>query len=175
MYQATWKYCPPPDFSIPGGFYSGSQTVMLSSAIEDAEIGIRPTAANRLKVLRFILLLLPVVKTFIIKAKVFANKYAPSKTAVNTYFIDEHFMALDVSERLPVVSISCNSESLSGAEGILSHPLSDIEKMVNVELFEPDGTNSINQYAGIKVYRQRLTHHAAKIAGSLCAKHLWQR
>ncbi len=143
---------PPPDFSIPGGFYSGSQTVMLSSAIEDAEIryttdGSEPTESSALYSSA-----ITGSETFIIKAKVFANKYAPSKTAVNTYFIDEHFMALDVSERLPVVSISCNSESLSGAEGILSHPLSDIEKMVNVELFEPDGTNSINQYAGIKVY-----------------------
>jgi hypothetical protein len=142
----------PPIFSIPGGFYSGSQSVELSAETPGAEIryttdGSEPLATSQ----RYTS---PIISdtTFILKAKVIATDYLDSKTVGNTYFIDEHFMEFDVEGRLPVVSIACNREHLVGSQGILTNYNQDWERMVNIELFEPDGTNSINQYAGLKVY-----------------------
>jgi hypothetical protein len=142
----------PPVFSVQGGFFSGTQSIALSSDIPDAHIyyttnGSEPTSASTLYSA-------PVTSntTLILKAKVSADGYLDSKTAVNTYFIDEHFMAYVTSERLPVLSVSCNSEHLYGSQGILTNYEQDWEKLANIEFFEPDGSSSINQYAGIKVY-----------------------
>jgi hypothetical protein len=143
---------PPPVFSVPGGFYSGPQSVELTTALAGATIRYTTDGSEPIASSSAYSSAITRNATFILKAKVFAENYAPGKTVANTYFIDEHFMAFDVSERLPVVSVSCNNEFLYGSQGIIQNPFQDWEKMVNFELFEPDGTTSINQYAGLKVY-----------------------
>jgi hypothetical protein len=143
---------PLPAFSIPGGFYSGTQTIELGSSLAGVDIryttdGSEPGPSSSLYTAAIIS-----DTTLVIKAKVYATNYLPGNSLGNTYFIDEHFMPFDISERLPVVSLSCKEEDLYGSTGILDNAFQDWERMVNFELFEPDGTQSINQYAGVKVY-----------------------
>jgi hypothetical protein len=140
------------DFSLPGGFYSGSQTVVLSTSLTGATIrytldGSEPNTSSPIYSS-------PIAcdTTFILKAVVYATNYLPSKTFGNTYFIDEHFNSFSIDERLPVVSVSCNKEYLFGSAGILTNYNSDVEKAANIEVYEANGENVINQYGGIKVY-----------------------
>ncbi|MFC2137160.1 lamin tail domain-containing protein [Bacteroidota bacterium] len=144
-----------PVFSIPGGFYSGQQTIEISSDIENAKIrytidGSEPTDSSSLYTSA-----IWSDTTLILKAKVFADNYFPGQSKGYTYFIDEHFMAFEASERLPVVSVSCNPDYLwSPWEGIL-HDYNvrlDWEIPATIELYESDGRNVINQLAGLKEF-----------------------
>jgi hypothetical protein len=143
---------PDPVFSIKGGFYSGQQTISLSTSLQGATIhyttdGSEPTTSSPAYST-------PVISdtTFILKAVVYATNYLPGKTIGNTYFIDEHFNNFPIDKRLPVVSISCNKEFLYGSKGILTDYSNDVEEAANIEVFETDGRNVINQYGGIKVF-----------------------
>lgn len=138
---------PPAAFSLPSGFYTGVQEIVITSELTDAQIryttdGSEPTASSAIYTSA-----ISSNKTIIIKAKVFANDYVPSKTMVATYFINEHFCSFNESDRLPVVSVSAQGSDI---DEVLT--FFDNEKMVSIELFEPNGNSVINQYAGIKVF-----------------------
>jgi len=144
---------PLPVFSIPGGFYTGAQTVEITSGIAGAKI--RYTTNGSEPDTNSLLYTSAITSdtTFILKAKVYANNYVPGNKQTATYFINEHFTSFSVSERVPVLSVSCNPEYLfNQSQGILINYENDIEVPASVELYEPDGTNKINQGAGLKVY-----------------------
>lgn len=92
-------YTANPVFSLPAGFYSGAQTVSLSSPTPGAVIrfttdGGTPKATSPVY-------LSPVIidSTKVIRARAFIGNLLPSEVMTNTYFIDESFT-------LPVVSLS---------------------------------------------------------------------
>ncbi len=146
---------PPPQFSIPGSFYSGAQSVELSSELAGADIrytldGSEPNESSALYTAP-----LSGNATFILKAKVFAENYLPSESKGYTYFIDEHFIVFDETDRLPIVSVSCDPYYLWSAEAGILHSnnlQNDWEIAATVEMYEPDGNNVINQLAGIKLF-----------------------
>ncbi len=145
----------PPVFSIPGGFYTGLQTVEISSDMENAVIRYTIDCSEPDENSTVYAYAISSNKTFILKAKVFADNYLPSQTTTATYFIDEHFIDFDELERVPVVSVSCDPDLLwSEEEGILhvNNVRLDWEVPATIELYEPDGTNVISQLAGLQEF-----------------------
>jgi len=153
--------CQIPDFSIPGGYFSGSQTISLSSSITSGQIyysfdGTPPDMEDFLYTSP-----ITIDTTHAIRARVFENGKLPSEVITQTYLIDE-----DV--HLPVVSITTDpvgffDDSLgiyvigtNGRPGYCSdiphNTNMDWERAVNVELYDIHGNVEINQRCGVKIY-----------------------
>ncbi len=152
---------PVPDFSVRGGFHTGSQTIEISVSSKDADIfytldGTEPTTGS-------ILYTDPVIltETSVIRAKSFENGFLPGLTITQSYFIDEPM-------NLPVISLVTDPDHffsdetgiyVEGTAGVAGYCTSvphnvnrDWERPVNIELFEKDGTTGLNQVAGVKIF-----------------------
>lgn len=152
---------PIPVFSVKGGFYSGSQTVGIAVASQDADIfytldGTEPTMGSTPYASPIVL-----TKTSVLRAKTFENDFLPGLTITQTYFIDE-------TVNLPVISLVTDPDHffsdetgiyVEGTAGVAGYCTSvphnvnqDWERPVNIELFEKDGTVGLNQMAGVKIF-----------------------
>lgn len=170
------------NFSIPGGFYNGSQTVKLTASHDGATIhytmdGSRPTAlstpyADSIRVMT----------TSVIRAAAFQEDHVPGAVTTQTYLIDEF-------TRLPVFSIATDPDNLwddstgiyvEGANGssgnCTAEPKNwnrDWERSANVEFFEADRIPILNQRVGISIFggcsrllsQKSLSLHARKRFG----------
>ncbi|MBN1950212.1 MAG: lamin tail domain-containing protein [Bacteroidales bacterium] len=146
---------PAPDFSIPGGFFSNPQTLELSSGLPGAEI--RYTLDGSIPTEDDYLYTAPITldSTSVVKAIVFADNYWPGPILTHTYFIDELFVALDPSDRMYIISVSTEPDLLWDETAGLLHDRNEFntwEYKANVELFDPDGNQVINQNAGIRLF-----------------------
>ncbi|MBT7859043.1 MAG: T9SS type A sorting domain-containing protein [Gemmatimonadetes bacterium] len=164
---------PPPDYSLPGGFYTGIRTVQLSAApgavIHYSLDGSIPTAASSIYTAP-----LDVTSTSVIRARVFSDELLPSETITHTYFIDEE-------STLPVVSVATNPANLwddtigiyvDGTNGIISddsglpkNSNQDWERPVSVEFFEPGGSLGFQLDAGGSIYGAFSRHFPQKSLG----------
>lgn len=92
-------YAANPVFSLPAGFYSGAQTLSLTSATPGAVI--RFTTDGSIPKQTSPVYSSPVIidSTKVIRARAFIGNLLPSETMTNTYFINDSFT-------LPVVSLS---------------------------------------------------------------------
>jgi len=150
-----------PQFSLPGGFYQGSQTVELSAVSPGAVIrytldGSIPGPGSTLYSAP-----LNVSSTTVIRARSFETGYLPSPVMVQTYFIDQDFT-------LPVISIATEPANLwddeigiyvEGTNGIPGNGSDtpknwnrDWERPINLEFYESDGNPGFNMQAGVKIF-----------------------
>ncbi|NOX46554.1 MAG: T9SS type A sorting domain-containing protein [Chlorobi bacterium] len=154
-------YAGTPVFSISGGIYPGPVNVELATSSPTAEIrftidGSYPDENS------------PVYSTAIqtsdtvsiIRARVFEDGIAPGAVVSNTYFAN-------VSHELPILSITTDPDNLwndtigiycVGTHGIQGYGgitanywHTDWERPVNLEMFETDGEQVINQQTGIAI------------------------
>ncbi|MBN2523952.1 MAG: lamin tail domain-containing protein [Bacteroidales bacterium] len=154
-------FAPEPQFSIPGGFYSGSQSISIGASSPTATIkytlnGSKPTI-NSTDYTEPIL----INSTTVIRAIVIEDGIFSSQTVSHTYFIDRQFS-------LPVLSISMDNKYLYddeigiyvvGTNGITGNcsetPKNynqDWERPINIELYDNTGKQSVNQVAGTKIF-----------------------
>jgi hypothetical protein len=139
-----------PTFSLRGGFYSGPQSVALSS-----EFGgdIRYTIDGSEPLESSDLYNAPVNVTFTtaVRARIFRAGLIPGPVITQSYFIDEN----SAGEKLPVVSIATDPGNFwDPVTGIYTQNFKpEWEVPVNVELFENNGLDraAFNQRAGIKI------------------------
>lgn len=149
----------PVAFSTPGGFYSSTQNVALSTAglgtIHYTTDGSLPTPESPIYSAPF-----SVGAPVVLRAAAFQPDFLPSVVVTQTYFINQQ-------TQLPVVAISMDPDDLfSDAEGIYVEGTNgepgncsetpknwnrDWEKVANVEFFETNGESVINQRAGVKI------------------------
>lgn len=148
-------------FSLPGGFYSGSQILSLSGATVAGEIryttdGSWPTESSRLYSSP-----LSIHSSMVIRARIFEDDKLPGDVKTNTYFLNEE-------SSIPIVSISTDPENFfSGGMGIYVEgyrgitglcseiPVNwnrDWERPINIEYYTTDGNQVINQMAGTKIF-----------------------
>ena len=150
-----------PMFSIPGGFYSGSQSVQLFTA--DPSIQLHYTIDGRIPEAADPLYDQPihVDTTTALRVRGFQNGNLPSDPITQTYFIDEEI-------NLPFVSIVTDPDNLFddesgiyviGTNGVPGYctdkPMNlnrDWERPVNVELYDTSGVMELNQQAGVKIF-----------------------
>jgi hypothetical protein len=151
---------PQPQFSLPGGFYSGSVTISLSDSLPGSEIryttnGSEPTDTSALYVIN-----LTFTQTTVLRARAFSTNLIPSKVITHTYFIDENV-------HLPVISLSTDPANLwdyntgiyvMGPNADPNFPhfganfWQDWEKPVHLEFYETDGTKGFSLDAGVKIF-----------------------
>jgi len=133
-----------PQFSYSGGCFSDPIQVEMiysepGSVTHYTTNGSVPTQSSPL----FNGLLVGSTVTF--RAKSFRAGNLPSDVITHTFLFEQ-----DLS--LDVVSIVTDSLSLWGANGILTHPYSGLEKMVSLELLKTNGIPGFSVDAGIKIH-----------------------
>jgi len=149
-----------PQFSIPGGFYDGSQTVDIWTNESDAVIhytldGSSPTESSSIFESA-----INVDLTTVIRTRTYKSNFLPSKEVRATIFIDEF-------STLPVVSVATAPENLwddeigiyvEGTNGITGYCSNtpknwnqDWEKAVSLEFFEEGGEPGFSLNAGMKI------------------------
>lgn len=147
------------EFSPIGGFYTGAQTIKLTSPVKGASLfyttdGSIPSSGSR-KYNGSI----SISKSVVIRVKAYI-KGKPTNTFTNSYFIDRKFT-------LPVVSIATNAANFFSPDrgiyvkGCCADSMQPYqganfwkgwERPINIEYYEADGTQGINQRAGIRIF-----------------------
>jgi hypothetical protein len=134
------------NFSPEGGLYNGSVNVTLSASEPGAEIyytldGSLPTQSSTLASNP-----IPMSGTGVVRARVVSDGILSDLTSTNTYIIDKE-------TALPVISLSASPDDLwDNVDGIYTNFESDREIPVHIEFFQPDGSTSFSQDAGMKIY-----------------------
>jgi hypothetical protein len=152
---------PEPVFSVRGGFHSGPQTIKIKVADQEVSIlytldGSDPGLSSSVYPDSIVL-----SETSVLRVKTYKTGFLPGLTVTQSYFIDEPV-------NLPVISLVTNPEHffsdetgiyVQGTAGVPGYCTSvphnvnqDWEKPVNIELFEKDGTQGLNQLAGVKIF-----------------------
>lgn len=150
-----------PTFSIQGGYYSGSQTLLLST--NDPTVELHYTLDGSMPDQSDPLYTQPIVfdSTTAVRVRGFEPGKLPSDPVTQTYFIDEEV-------NLPFISITTDPENLFddeigiyviGTNGVPGYctdkPMNvnqDWERPVNLELYDVNGQVELNQQAGVKIY-----------------------
>jgi hypothetical protein len=152
----------PPLIGVPGGFYSGSVSVVVSPANAGDEIyyttdGTIPDT-NSEKYSGSI----TITETTALRLVSIRPSAVPSRVVTHTYFIDEQV-------NLPFISLVTDPDHLfsdetgiyvTGTNGIVGYcdyvtprnTNQDWERPVNIELYETNGQRALNQGAGIKIF-----------------------
>jgi parallel beta-helix repeat protein len=139
-------YAPDVNFSLPGGFYSGQQFLLLESQVPGSEI--RYTTDGSIPDQDSPLYQSPIeiFRNLNVRARVFQNGRLPGPITANSYFIDEN---IDV----PIISITTDGDNLWGSDfGIFGNSIRGREVFANVEYFEKDGTAGFNTGSGIRIF-----------------------
>lgn len=152
--------CPKVEFSVPGGFYDSSLSLILSGnppgdAIFFTTDGSEPTPASSQYTNP-----IPINAVMIVRARILNPLKFPGKTVSHSYFINQSF-------DLPVVSISTDPNNLwhtdtgmlvMGNNASYVYPYyganfwQDWERPVHIDFFEQDSSLTFSLDAGIKVY-----------------------
>jgi hypothetical protein len=155
-------YTEEPDFSIPGGFYSGSQVLGLSTVTAGGIIhyttdGNPPTLSSPQYSSPF-----PVDSTMVIRARTFHTTLLEGKTKTNTYFVSDSSSLL-----LPVISLSMDPalmfDSLTGiyikgpnAESTVpffgANFWQEKEIPAHIEYYDKSRVKGFEQNIGIEIY-----------------------
>ena len=144
----TVEFASPPTMSLPGGFYTGTQTVSLNTTTPGAEIrytldGSRPTGASPLYTGA-----LTVSTPTVLTARTFAPGKVPSIQSASTYFVG-------VGSTLPVISLSTPPAYLwDPAIGIYAHNLKSREIPIHFEFFKEDQSPAIALDASLSLTGQ---------------------
>ncbi|MCK4750223.1 MAG: CotH kinase family protein, partial [Bacteroidales bacterium] len=148
-------------FSLEGGFYNGAQTLELIAdqspgSIRYTDDGSWPTTSSMLYSAPIL-----ITETTVIRARLFEDLKLPSNVTTQTYILDDH-------SSLPVVSISTDPENffsndlgiyVVGTQGVtgwcMDTPVNwnnDWERPVNIEYFDHNKEQMVNQLVGTKIY-----------------------
>ncbi len=154
-------------FSQPGGLYSTSLNISLST--DNAEIYYTLDSSDPTTASQKYSSPINITSTTVVKAKSFIDGFLPAKIFVNSYIINS-------DHDLPVISLSTDPKNLwDYNEGIYvdgpgwtpSEPhyganfWMDWEKPAHVELFEQDG-EGFSENCGIKIFGAYSRSHAQK-------------
>ncbi|MCC7231951.1 MAG: lamin tail domain-containing protein [Bacteroidia bacterium] len=148
-----------PVFSLAGGYYTGSQTLSLSTTFPNGEIRftLDGSDVSQSSSLYSSPILLDSNRT--VRARVFAAGYLPGQTITNTFFIN-------FTSRLPVFSITTDPDNLwdyytgifvEGPNAQSGNPhwganyWQDWEKPVTVEFYDRSDTRAFRFNSGMKV------------------------
>jgi len=172
-----------PSVSIPGGFYSGSQSISItaldpSTLIHYTLDGTDPKNTDPVYVQPII-----IDTTTALRIRCYSDGKLPGDIVTQTYFVDEEI-------NLPFISLVTEPDNLFddeigiyviGTNGIPGYctdtPMNvnmDWERPVNIELYDVNGTLELNQRAGVKIFggcsrtrypQKSLALHARSIYG----------
>ena len=152
-----------PSFSINGGVYSSSQTVSLTTSSATAEIRYTTDGTNPIATSTLYSSPINIDTITNLRAVCFDAGIMPSEIVTNTYFVG-------ITQNLPIISITTEPKNFyndtigiycvgtNGIEGygvVANYWHRDWERPANIEFFESDGTQKINQLSGIQINGER--------------------
>ena len=150
-----------PSVSIPGGFYSGSQSISITALDPGTQIhytldGTVPGISDPVYVQPII-----IDTTTALRIRTYSDGKLPGNIITQTYFIDEEI-------NLPFISLVTEPDNLfddeigiyvigtNGKPGYCTDtPMNvnmDWERPINIELYDVNGTRELNQRAGVKIF-----------------------
>jgi len=138
---------PEPVFSAQEGYYSGTQSISLSSASGTSEIrytidGSEPVTTSLL----YTGTPVSIGTSDVLRAKSFSKSgKLPSRSVSNTYFINNS------GHSVPVLSVITNHSNLYGASGIFDQWQQEWDKPCYVEYFDANRKKIFEQFSGIKI------------------------
>lgn len=151
----------PPDFLQPGGFYTNTQTIQLTSASQAGIIRYTTDGSIPSPQSQQYFEPVKVSQTTVLRARIYEDGILPSPVQTHSYFIDEIFT-------IPVISLSTTPAFLwdnkigiyvTGTNGVAGNcqgaPQNynqDWERPVHAELFEASGTCGFSVDGGVKIY-----------------------
>ncbi|MCZ2115144.1 MAG: CotH kinase family protein, partial [Anaerolineae bacterium] len=146
-----------PTFSPPGGFYTGGQSITLSTDEAGGQIrytldGSIPTPSSPLYTGP-----ITVSQPTAVRARVYASGKMAGQTVTHTYLIG-------VSRNLPVVSIATAPANLfdSGIGIYARWQMRQWERPASMEMYEIDGTRVVAQDIGIEIHGSKSRERAQK-------------
>ncbi|MDH4295723.1 MAG: CotH kinase family protein, partial [Cyclobacteriaceae bacterium] len=150
-----------PALSLISGRYGGTQTVSITHPINGVDIRFTTDGSEPITTSPKYSSPISISRTTTVKVKAFHNSFLPSKTAYNTYFLNEHAFTL------PVISISTNPTYLwdnkigiytDGTNGIPGNctdtPMNwnqDWTRHAVLEYFNETGTREFDQAVDIRI------------------------
>jgi len=143
---AVLDAAPEPLFSLSEGFYSGAQTLRITTKVPNAVVrftfdGSLPHAASPEFPDSF-----RVIRTYVIKARVYEQGKLPGPVVTRSYFIEP-------KPTLPVVSLSTDPGHFYDVDlGILRNGIKEREVPVAVEYFNERGERGFACNAGARVF-----------------------
>jgi len=159
--QYQYSSSPLPQFSLAGGFYHGSKSVILSTTSPSAIIRYTLDGSEPSELSTIYTTPLQIDSTIVIRARTFAVNSLPSATTITqTFFINENVT-------LPVVSIATNPDNLwdenhgiyvkgsnfvASQEKTTANYYQDWERPINLAFYDEDGKLGFKLDAGIKIY-----------------------
>jgi hypothetical protein len=138
---------PEPVFSISEGYFTGTQTISLSSTSSTSEIRYTIDGSEPLKTsVLYNGTPIVVVGTKTLRACCFSKAgKLQSRAVANTYFINNS------GHSVPVLSVITNNSNLYGAQGIFDNWQQEWEKSCYVEYFDANMQKKFEQFSGIKI------------------------
>jgi len=139
-----------PEFSIPGGFYPGSQQLELNgsgpgSIIRYTTDGSEPASASMEYTGP-----VPVLFSQVIKARMFEAGKLPGEVVTESYIISKE-------TSLPVLSVSTDHENLWGFDfGLYQRNLKNREVFAHLEYFDEDGNRAFRINAGLQLFGSQI-------------------
>ncbi len=139
-----------PGFSLQGGMYSSSQSIVLSTNF-GGDIRYTTDGSAPDKYSAQYSNPIPVNETTVLRARIFKANQIPGPTISHSYFINEN----SADEKLPVISIATDPDNFWDDDiGIYVQSYKPgWEIPINIELFENDGSDraAFNERAGAKI------------------------
>lgn len=150
-----------PEFSQPAGFYSGNISLSLNNPSGIGDIYYTTNNENPITNGTKYSTPITITTTTVVRA-VIKNEHGTSRLISSTYFINQRSF-----NNLPIVSVSAPDDDLYSdergifVEGYNADPedphyganyWNDIEIPASIELFDEQGTQVVDVYAGIKVF-----------------------
>jgi len=159
-----------PVFSIEGGFYSGSVNFSFENSGEmEIYYSIDGTLPDNSSTLYS--KTITIEKTTPVRAIAYESDKPPSRVITQTYFID-------IPVNLPIISLATDPDNFFDDEigiyitgvngrggycgGVVSNVNQDWERPINIEFYEMDGDQEINQQAGVKIFGGCSRHRYAQ-------------
>lgn len=164
--QAYLNYATVPKFDLPAGFYQGTQNITLSLDQADGAVirytmdGAEPDENSNAYQSP-----IPINETTVIRARTFPQQgqLLPSEISTSTYLINQPH-----SSSLSIVSLAANPDDFFDAvEGIYAKGnnagvdfpfyganfwIRNWEKPANIEIFDPQGNEQINQDLAVRIF-----------------------
>ena len=137
-----------PQFSIQGGYFSGSLSLSLYS---NSESQIRYTLDGTDPSGESPVFSVPLIinEGTVVKAQLYKENLLPGPISTRSFINNEDVL----DKKLPIISISADPVQLfSESEGLFNNSPGELEKKVHIELYEQDGTLGLDANAGMKIF-----------------------
>jgi hypothetical protein len=139
-----------PEFSLPGGFYPGSQQLEFSGSGPGSIIRYTTDGSEPASTSTEYTGPIPVLFSQVIKARMFESGKLPGEVLTESFIISKE-------TSLPVLSVSTDHKNLWGFDfGLYQRNLKNREVFAHLEYFDEDGNRAFRINAGLQLFGSQI-------------------